>query len=82
MSPSTDRKRVPERFTASELSHRKVTQMSGFISSALVSSIDAGKVRLGGYAPTLATVDASKVRLGGYAPTLATADASKVRLGG
>jgi len=33
---------------------------------------DASKVRLGGYAPTLATTDASKVRLGGYAPTLAT----------
>jgi hypothetical protein len=45
---------------------------------------DTGKVRLGGYAPTLApTADAGKVRLGGYAPTLApTADAGKVRLGG
>ena len=40
--------------------------MSAFItSSALISSIDAGKVRLGGYAPTLATADASKVRMGG-----------------
>ena len=47
--------------------------MSAFItSSALVSSIDAGKVRLGGFAPTLSTADASKVRLGGFAPTLAT----------
>lgn len=33
-----------------------------------------GKVRLGGYAPTLApTADAGKVRLGGYAPTLSPA---------
>ena len=40
--------------------------MSAFItSSALISSIDASKVRLGGYAPTLATADASKVRMGG-----------------
>jgi len=33
---------------------------------------DAGKVRLGGYAPTLppAIADTGKVRLGGYAPTL------------
>jgi hypothetical protein len=66
MSPSTDRKRFPERFTNLERSHRKVTPMSAFITAAaLVSSIDAGKVRLGGYAPTLATADASKVRLGG-----------------
>jgi hypothetical protein len=36
---------------------------------------DAGKVRLGGYAPTLApSHDAGKVRLGGYAPTIAPAD--------
>ena len=36
-----------------------------------VSIVDTGKVRLGGYAPTLApTADAGKVRLGGYAPTL------------
>ena len=33
---------------------------------------DAGKVRIGGCAPTLATADAGKVRLGGCAPTLAT----------
>jgi hypothetical protein len=66
-----------------ELNHRKVTPMSGFAtSSALVSSIDAGKVRVGGFAPTLATADASKVRMGGFAPRLATADASKVRMGG
>ena len=40
--------------------------------NALVASVaDFGKVRLGGYAPTLApTADAGKVRLGGYAPTL------------
>jgi hypothetical protein len=39
---------------------------------------DAGKVRLGGYAPSLppvrisaeAVADAGKVRLGGYAPSL------------
>jgi hypothetical protein len=39
---------------------------------------DAGKVRLGGYAPSLppvrvsaeAIADAGKVRLGGYAPSL------------
>ncbi len=32
---------------------------------------DAGKVRRGAYAPTLAPVgDAGKVRLGAYAPTL------------
>jgi hypothetical protein len=39
---------------------------------------DAGKVRLGGYAPSLppvrisaeAVTDAGKVRLGGYAPSL------------
>ncbi len=48
---------------------------------------DAGKVRLGGYAPSLAPVaaDAGKVRLvGDYGPTLppAIADAGKVRLGG
>ena len=55
--------------------------MTAFItSSVLISSIDAGKVRMGGFAPTLATVDASKVRMGGFAPTLATADASKVRM--
>jgi len=39
------------------------------------SIIDALKVRLGGFAPTLApTHDASKVRLGGFAPTVAPAD--------
>ena len=32
---------------------------------------DAGKVRLGAFAPTLATADAGKVRLGAFAPTLA-----------
>ncbi|HJS86819.1 MAG TPA: hypothetical protein VJ779_15295 [Acetobacteraceae bacterium] len=33
---------------------------------------DAGKVRLGGFAPALApaTADAGKVRLGGFAPAL------------
>ena len=32
---------------------------------------DAGRVRLGAYAPTLApTTDAGKVRLGAYAPSL------------
>ena len=43
------------------------------LSSAAVAAAvtDSGKVRLGGYAPTLApTADAGKVRLGGYAPTL------------
>ena len=39
--------------------------------AAVQSAIaDAGKVRLGGFAPTLATADAGKVRLGGFAPTL------------
>jgi hypothetical protein len=33
---------------------------------------DASKVRMGGFAPTLATTDASKVRMGGFAPTLPT----------
>ncbi|HEX4173925.1 MAG TPA: hypothetical protein VHY82_15765, partial [Acetobacteraceae bacterium] len=44
---------------------------------SLAPTADAGKVRLGGYAPSLApTADAGKVRLGGYAPSLApTADA-------
>ena len=46
------------------------------------ASTDAGKVRLGGMAPTLASTDAGKVRLGGMAPTLASTDAGKVRLGG
>lgn len=40
---------------------------------------DSGKVRLGGYAPTLGHADAGKVRLGGYAPTLGQTDAGKVR---
>lgn len=54
--------------------------MSGFVPSTVpTSTIDTSKVRLGGFAPTLATADASKVKLGGFAPTLATADASKVR---
>ena len=51
---------------------------------AHVASIaDSGKVRLGAFAPVLATTtDAAKVRLGAFAPTLtATADAAKVRLG-
>lgn len=44
--------------------------------SLIFSSVaDAGKVRLGGYAPTLApTHDAGKVRLGGYASTIAPAN--------
>ena len=46
------------------------------------STADAGKVRLGGFAPSLSTADATKVRLGGFAPSLSTADASRVRLGG
>ena len=41
---------------------------------------DAGKIRLGGAAPTLPTADAGRVRLGGAAPALPTADAGKVRL--
>jgi hypothetical protein len=83
VSPTADRKQVPERFATLEYSHRKVTLMSGFTNvSALVSLIDASKVRMGGFAPTLATVDASKVRMGGFAPALATVDASKVRMGG
>jgi hypothetical protein len=45
-------------------------------------TIAPGRVRLGGYAPSLSTADTSKVRLGGYAPSLSTADTSKVRLGG
>ena len=45
---------------------------SSFANIAAV--VDAGKVRLGGFAPTLApTADAAKVRLGGFAPTLAPA---------
>ena len=47
---------------------------------------DAGKVRLGGMAPTLnPATDAGKVRLGGaYGPDASphSADAGKVRLGG
>jgi hypothetical protein len=61
-------------------------------------ALDAGKVRLGGYAPSLppvrvsaeAIADAGKVRLGGYATSLppvrvsaeAVTDTGKVRLGG
>ena len=45
--------------------------MTNGVNVAMLNSVvDAGKVRLGGYAPTLATADAGKVRLGGYAPTL------------
>lgn len=33
---------------------------------------DTGKVRLGGFSPSLPTTDLGKVRLGGFAPTLAT----------
>lgn len=41
------------------------------ICCAYVASVaDAGKVRLGGFAPTLSTTDAGKVRLGGFAPPL------------
>ena len=53
---------------------------------------DAGKVRLGGHAPSLppvriSTTDAGKVRLGGHAPSLppvriSTTDAGKGRFGG
>ena len=41
--------------------------------ASTISVADAGKVRLGGFAPTLspATADSGKVRLGGFAPTLA-----------
>ena len=49
------------------------------IANVLPLIADAGKVRLGGCAPSLATADAGKVRLGGCAPSLATADAGKVR---
>jgi hypothetical protein len=38
----------------------------------LITIIDAGKVRLGGFAPSLSTADAGKVRLGGFAPSLST----------
>jgi hypothetical protein len=41
---------------------------------------DAGKVRLGGFAPSLSTADAGKVCLGGFAPSLGTADVGKVRV--
>jgi hypothetical protein len=44
--------------------------MSGFIKFSLGSSIITGTVRMGGFAPTLATADASKVRMGGFAPTV------------
>ena len=36
----------------------------------LANVADAGKVRLGGFAPTLPTADSGKVRLGGFAPSL------------
>ena len=52
------------------------------IAVALPMIADAGKVRLGGCAPSLATADTGKVRLGGCAPSMATADTGKVRLGG
>ena len=39
-------------------------------SAAIALTADAGTVRLGGCAPTLATADAGKVRLGGCAPSL------------
>ena len=35
-------------------------------------TVDAAKVRLGGFAPTLPMADTAKVRLGGFAPTLPT----------
>ena len=39
--------------------------------TTLTPTVDATKVRLGGFAPTLVpTADAAKVRLGGFAPTL------------
>ena len=45
------------------------------------ATTDAGKVRLGAFAPTLpTTADAGKVRLGAFAPTLpTTADGAKIR---
>ena len=48
-----------------------MTQFNRMISATTIA--DIGKVRLGGFAPTLApaTVDTGKVRLGGFAPTLA-----------
>jgi hypothetical protein len=48
-----------------------MSQAIRVISAMIVADID--KVRLGGYAPSLApaTADAGKVRLGGYAPSLA-----------
>jgi hypothetical protein len=54
-----------------------------WLAGSLSPTIDAGKVRLGAYAPTLSpTIDTGKVRLGAYAPTLSpTVDAGKVRLG-
>jgi hypothetical protein len=63
-----------------------------------VAIADAGKVRVGGFAPSLpplrisaeAVADSGKVRVGGFAPSLppvrvsakAVADAGKVRVGG
>jgi hypothetical protein len=62
--------------------HKKGRDMNNQIIVTMLNAIaDSGKVRLGAYAPALATADAGKVRLGAYAPTLATADAGKVRLG-
>jgi len=48
-----------------------MTQFSQLTSTKITA--DAGKVRLGGFAPALApaTADAGKVRLGGFAPALA-----------
>jgi hypothetical protein len=76
---AADKINAGKRSTNMSLCHRNQPAQPAIIA-------DAGKVRLGGYAPTLApsAVDAGKVRLGGYAPTLAPAavDAGKVRLGG
>ena len=59
------------RFKQVERPHRKVMPMSSFTTATvLVATVDASKVRLGGFAPTLGTADASKVRLGGLAPAL------------
>ncbi len=58
------------RQTQNEEGRNDMAQFNRVVSAMTIA--DAGKVRLGGFAPSLApaTADAGKVRLGGFAPAL------------
>jgi hypothetical protein len=60
---------TPEDCTREEAREDTIQKIRNILNDTVA---DAGKVRLGAFAPTLApTADAGKVRLGAFAPTLA-----------